>query len=302
MVINGETGIVSYRKNYDTKNNPSLWSTVNKDLQGVPQNSIIAVAVQGSSIPQYVSKNELRTIGATAPVLPGADGSWAFIGYKGTRAVNWIKQVSNIKGSGPSTVASMIPLMKDSGTTTTGGGGGVTQPKTITTITIQKSETVFNGRAYMQLPLEWSNKLDFGIPEYTISLWFKTTKGGTIFSKALQSLRNYDDSIKVVYIENGKVNVKLSKGSTYTMARNVADGVWHHLVIVVSEPKLFGYIDESLYLERSIVLTPDDTTAIVNIGRTVDNFPQNNYFQGTMKNMIYKNVATKKEDLNKLST
>ena len=46
VIINGATGQVIYRKNYDTKNNPSLWSTVNKDLQGVPKNSIIAVAVQ----------------------------------------------------------------------------------------------------------------------------------------------------------------------------------------------------------------------------------------------------------------
>ena len=65
--------------------------------------------------------------------------------------------------------------------------------------------------------------------------------------------------------------------------------------------RLFGYIDELLYLDRSIILTQDDPTAIVNIGRTVDNFPQNNFFEGTMKNMIYKNVATRKEDLSALS-
>ena len=46
VVVDAKTGSVTYRKNYDTSRNPSLWSTVNNDLQRTPEDSIIAVAVQ----------------------------------------------------------------------------------------------------------------------------------------------------------------------------------------------------------------------------------------------------------------
>lgn len=104
-------------------------------------------------------------------------------------------------------------------------------------IALQKSETVFDGRSYMPLPLTWSNRLDFGMPEYSMSLWFKTNRGGTLFSKAHPSLTSYDDNIKTVYIEDGKVNVKLAKGSTYVMSLGVSNDVWHHLVLVMKQTR-----------------------------------------------------------------
>ena len=88
-------------------------------------------------MPQYVSKNELNSIGAVPPFLPSENGSWAFVGYKGNYAVDWIKQETKLKGSGPSNVASVIPLRKPTGTEAGGGGGTVT--KSITTISMEHS-------------------------------------------------------------------------------------------------------------------------------------------------------------------
>ena len=51
--------------------------------------------------------------------------------------MDWIKQETKLKGSGPSNVASVIPLRKPTGTGTGGGGGTVT--KSITTISMEHS-------------------------------------------------------------------------------------------------------------------------------------------------------------------
>ena len=61
--------------------------------------------------------DELQKLGAIPPYLPGIEGSWAFIGYKGTRRVNWVQQISNKKGSGPSKISAIIPLITDDRTT-----------------------------------------------------------------------------------------------------------------------------------------------------------------------------------------
>lgn len=98
-----------------------------------------------------------------------------------------------------------------------------------------KNEVSFNGKEYMTLPLQWSNELNFGMVDYTVSVWFQTARSGTLFSKIAPSLTTFDDSIKTVYIEGGFINVKLSRGTVYKILTPVTGGSWHHLTIVVKQ-------------------------------------------------------------------
>ena len=64
--------------------------------------------------------------------------------------------------------------------------------------------------------------------------------------------------------------------------------------------RILGYIDNNVYLDKSITVTPDDPAALVNIGKTVDNYPSLTIFTGTMKNIIYKNTALSANELTSL--
>ena len=87
----------------------------------------------------------------------------------------------------------------------------------------------------MSIPLQWSEKLDFGATDYTVSLWFQTSNGGTLFSKFQPIFKTFDESIKTVYVESGYLHVKLTVGNVYKILKPVNHGIWHHLAITMEQ-------------------------------------------------------------------
>ena len=86
--------------------------------------------------------NSLRQVGAVDPVLPLSEESWALIGYKGDKTMDWIKQMSRAKGMGPSKIVAKIQMQEEKKPKAVSGRGSVcflhsnTKSLTISRITV----------------------------------------------------------------------------------------------------------------------------------------------------------------------
>ena len=97
---------------FDTYGDPKSGQKMKAYIEGAERDSIIAVVVQDSAN-TYISQVEsiLKSIGAKRPATTYRS-SYALLGYKGTKRVDWISEAYNDRHKGPSVIRKGIELAK----------------------------------------------------------------------------------------------------------------------------------------------------------------------------------------------
>ncbi|WTW94973.1 LamG domain-containing protein [Streptomycetaceae bacterium NBC_01309] len=94
-------------------------------------------------------------------------------------------------------------------------------------------------------------------PYFTVELWFRTTKGGTLFSYSQKPLELQDGGtagVPVLYVgADGKLRGQFWNGTLDPITTNnaVNDGAWHHVVLTASGDNQRLYLDSSEIGSRS---------------------------------------------------
>jgi len=144
---------------------------------------------------------------------------------------------------------------------------------------------------------------------FSISLWFKTTSNGVLFSEQNNSIGSIPSSYDpILYIETtGKLHGGIYTGSVAPLESIAAvnDGKWHSVVMVVNKPNS----SQSLYVDGTFVGTgsgnPEGPFWYVYMGTGYTNYwPNTNntwfYFNGSIDDVRVYNRALTQADITQL--
>jgi len=121
---------------------------------------------------------------------------------------------------------------------------------------------------------------DFSKP-FTVTAWVRTTKGGTIFARTPPGNKHVQNS-RCLYIQGGRVFYDIGHVGTVQGKKNVADGKWHHVVLVARRQRQMIYVDGKLDASGTLPHKPDIKGAVGMIGYTCAEFPKPSHFTGLL--------------------
>jgi hypothetical protein len=122
---------------------------------------------------------------------------------------------------------------------------------------------------------------DFGTDEFTITAWIRTTSGGTILSKAPEK-GAWQEQGKSLFVRDGHLCYDIGWVGCVTSKAAVADGQWHHVVLVGSPRQQQLYVDGRPDAEGKLEAKPDVRGHLLKIGYTSENFPAPSAFEGDL--------------------
>ena len=97
MVLDQE-GDVRNKTTVNTYTDKMAAKVLTSFIRDIPDNSYVIIATQGSTFDYTTgAEDALKSLGARDPILPPRRGSWAFVGFKGTKKPNIIRQASDSK-------------------------------------------------------------------------------------------------------------------------------------------------------------------------------------------------------------
>jgi hypothetical protein len=149
------------------------------------------------------------------------------------------------------------------------------------------------------IALSGMQRLPFHGVDYSVSVWIKTSKGGTIFSRSPESKSLWSSSLpggKSLFVQkDGCVWFSVAKsGQLCACTTKVADGLWHHIALVhtsgAATYALFvdGVQGASKEIEQK---DPDPVDYQLKLAYTNSDFPQPSYFDGLLSDLVYWNTA-----------
>ncbi|PFX11936.1 Cell migration-inducing and hyaluronan-binding protein [Stylophora pistillata] len=111
VVVDGKTGKAVEARAFDTFGISSSGDHLREYLNSLNGNKIVLVAIQDEGSKFIKSAlDALKRLGATHPVIPDYQGSFALVGYAGENKPAWIAQKVAKGGLGPSEISLKIPL------------------------------------------------------------------------------------------------------------------------------------------------------------------------------------------------
>jgi len=114
VVLDESSGKFESSAVFDTFATSNASSDMVKFINNIKDGRIVLVAVQdeGSKNLTDEGKTALESLGAINPGAMEYRGSFAFVGVKGKVRRNWVWQVLNTRGKGPSKLEASIPLLR----------------------------------------------------------------------------------------------------------------------------------------------------------------------------------------------
>ena len=115
VVVDKVTGKFESAAAFDTNGNPKASSDMKRFIDEIKEGMIVLVAVQDEAFTKLTDEGQkaLESLGAVNPASIGYRGSFALVGVKGRVRRNWMLQVLNTRGLGPSKLKASIPLHRD---------------------------------------------------------------------------------------------------------------------------------------------------------------------------------------------
>jgi len=148
---------------------------------------------------------------------------------------------------------------------------------------------------------------DFGVSDFTVLAWIKTTAdNGAIFSKAPSRRRTWlnpaflqESQSKALYLKNGALVYETASVGSINSERKVNDGLWHFISFSGKNPFEF-YVDGTLIKSGQVgapeTISSDHPDHLITIGFGSMSFPQGGGFLGDMDEVrIYNRQLSAKE-------
>jgi Concanavalin A-like lectin/glucanases superfamily/Domain of unknown function (DUF2341) len=247
-------------------------------------------------IEKYSSSTGALTVWVKVPSASGSTDTVLYMYYGNPSASNQ----QNASGVWDSNYGGVWHLPNGSSLSladsTTNGRTGTNHGATATSGKIDGGAT-FGGSQYVSLP---STTLSSG--NFTVSLWFKTTSRGVLFSEQNVAIGSTPTSWDpMLYVDtNGKLEGGIYTGNTpgITSSSAVNNGSWHFAVLTVNA----SGTTQTLYLDGSTVGswsgTPEGPFSYVSIGAGyANNWPNTpssstSYFNGQIDDVRVSSSAT----------
>ena len=115
VVVDEISGKFESAAAFDTCGDDKASNNMVRYIDNIKDGKIVLVAIQDDGFNRLTDegKTALESLGAINPGAIEFRGSFAFVGVKGKVRRNWVWQVLNTKGKGPSKLKASIPLLRD---------------------------------------------------------------------------------------------------------------------------------------------------------------------------------------------
>ena len=136
------------------------------------------------------------------------------------------------------------------------------------------------------------------VPEnnFTMALWMKTTKDNVGIYSVLDGAAGNGGHDRHFFLQGGKINFRTWKGPGWATSKNVADGKWHHIALVVQDKKgQIAYVDGKEVGKHDYDHSDFDWQKRVWIGFSND--AAVDYFEGVIDEVAYLDIPLSKNDL-----
>ncbi|MEJ6578958.1 MAG: c-type cytochrome [Akkermansiaceae bacterium] len=107
--------------------------------------------------------------------------------------------------------------------------------------------------------------------DFTIAVKFRTDKTGTLVSKCAPKGK-WTPNSKALFIQGGQLVYDIGWLGSIRSKSKVADGEWHHAVLVYGDDKVRLLVDGKLEAEKHGFTKPDPKGSVLKIGKAGDDF------------------------------
>ena len=139
------------------------------------------------------------------------------------------------------------------------------------------------------------------VPErnFTMALWIKTSKDNVGIFSVLDGAAGNGGHDRHFFLSGGKINFRTWKGPGWATSKNVADGKWHHIALVVQDKKgQIAYVDGSKVGTHDYDHSDFDWQKRVWVGFSND--AAVDYFEGIVDEVVYLDVPLSKNEVSAL--
>jgi len=119
---------------------------------------------------------------------------------------------------------------------------------------------------------------DFGMDEFTIAAWVKTSGDGTILAVA-PAEGDWAPQGKSLFIRGGVLNYDIGWVACIHGRKRITDGQWHHVALTGPSAYEF-FVDGQSDGRGNLAAGPDVEGHVVRIGFTSPNFPSQSFLKG----------------------
>ena len=130
------------------------------------------------------------------------------------------------------------------------------------------------------------------VPEknFTMGVWIKTDQGDVGIYSVLDGVAGDGGHDRHFFLKDGKINFRTWKGPAWATDKNVADGKWHHIALVVKDGAgQTAYVDGSQVGKHDYDHSDFDWQKRVWVGFSND--AGNDYFKGLIDDATYTGAA-----------
>ncbi|HIO79845.1 TPA: LamG domain-containing protein [Candidatus Poribacteria bacterium] len=150
-----------------------------------------------------------------------------------------------------------------------------------------------NGNSYIETIID--------VPEFnfTMALWIKTSEGNVGIYSVLDGAAGAGGHDRHFFLSGGKISFRTWQGPGWPTNKNVADGKWHHIALVVQDEKgQTAYVDGEKVGTHTYDHSDFDWQKRVWVGFSND--AAVDYFEGVIDEVAYLDVPLTKKEIGAL--
>ena len=141
---------------------------------------------------------------------------------------------------------------------------------------------------------------DFGTGRFTVSVWVRTQKDGTLWAKT-RAKGAWVSGGKSLFLRGGKLAYDIGWVGAVTGKSLITDGKWHHVALTGGKTQKI-YVDGQLEASAALEQKPDPKGSALMIGYTSQNFPEGGKtFQGDIDEVSLYGRILKPDEIKALS-
>ena len=138
--------------------------------------------------------------------------------------------------------------------------------------------------------------VDMPEKNFTMGVWIKTDQGDVGIYSVLDGPAGNGGHDRHFFLQGGKIHFRTWKGSGWATSKNVADGKWHHISLVVQDKKgQIAYVDGKEIGKHNYDHSGFDWQKRVWVGFSND--AAVDYFEGMIDEIAYLDIPLSKNDL-----
>ncbi|NND98289.1 MAG: heme-binding protein, partial [Pirellulaceae bacterium] len=152
----------------------------------------------------------------------------------------------------------------------------------------------FNGASYQQTD---GSTFDMTDRDYTLTARVRTKTDGTIFSKTADQSR-WAPNAKAFFIRQGRLTFDIGWVGAVSSKKRIDDGKWHNVAVRWNKSgEVRLYVDGKTVGKGNLRPKAKVTDHVVRLGFAADNFPEQPFFQGDLRDVRFIQRALAEDEI-----